>query len=194
MRSTIWTSTLVLIIFPFRCPTKTHSEEKIADVVRNVDGNAHVREMEPIAESYQSDRDNMVRHKLPEVFPPLLLAQHHDHDLLHPKGGLKQIIEFEDSPVGLVRVELVHAVRLKVPEPRGDFHDVEAERPDEGNVACRVHLLHEARLLASRFDTAAAGQWPEELLHDELSREGQKDGVKTHKGDVPRAFAILRWW
>ena len=90
-----------------------------------------------------------------------------------------------------VRVRLVHASRLEEPEPGRLLHRVQPEGANEGNVARRVHLLGETRLLAPRLDAAEHGQRPQHLVHDELAGEGQEDGVKEDEGKIPRSLAVL---
>lgn len=133
----------------------TYGEEEIANIVRDVDGNADIREVKPVAKTDEGYSHAMVTHELLEVLAALLDAQQHDDGLLHPEGGLEQVVELEARDLRRVREALVHAPRVEVPH-RSLLHAVHAEGPGEGDVESRVHLLHEAQLLASRFDAEAS--------------------------------------
>lgn len=50
----------------------TYGEEEIADVVRDVDGDSHIREMKAVAQSDQRQRHNMMSDQLFEILPRLL--------------------------------------------------------------------------------------------------------------------------
>ena len=168
----------------------TYGKEEVADVVRDVDGDTDVGEVVAVAEIDQADGDDVVGDQLLEVLSRLFLAEQHDDDLLDPKGGLEQVVELEDGSVSGVRVCLVHASRLEEPEPGRLLHRVQPERANEGDVARRVHLLSETRLLAPRLDPAEHGQRPQHLVHDKLAGEGQDDGVEDDEGKVPRSLAV----
>ena len=133
----------------------------------------------------------MVRNQLLVVLARLLKAQQHHDALLRPVRRLKEVVELEAGLVRAVREGLVHARRAKVPHG-APAHDVDARRAHEAEVDGRVHLLGEALQLASALDAVAAAERDEQLLHEELAREGQDDGVKGHEGEVPEALAIVR--
>lgn len=155
-----------------------------------VDGQAHVREMEAVAQSYEGQTDNVVAHELPEVFSWLLHAEHQDNGLLSPVGGLEEVIKFEAGLVGAVGESLVHAAGIVIPDG-GAAHDVDAGGTEEGKVDGRVRLFHETGLLGTGTNARATGQGLEELLHDELACEGEDDGVEGDEGDVVDALAIV---
>lgn len=147
--------------------------------------------MEPVAQRNKRQGHDMMPHKLLEVLPPLLQAEQHDNGLLRPVRGLDQVIHLELRLVRLVREVLIHPPRVEVPDGRAAHHP-DARGAHDAKVHGRVHLLHEALLLAARVDARGAREGPEELLHDELAREGQDDGVKGDERNVPEALAVLR--
>ena len=145
-------------------------EEKVGNIVGDVDGDANVGEVKAVAEEDERERDNVVADKLLEVLAGLLHAENEDNGLLGPVGGLKEVIEFEETALGAVGKRLVHAARVEVPD--GCLaHDVHAQRSKDGEVDSGVSLLHEASLL-SLPETGAAGYGTQHLLHDELAGEG----------------------
>lgn len=89
----------------------------------------------------------------------------------------------------LVREALVHASGVEVPDRRV-AHDIDAPGPDKGKVDGRVHLLHEACLLAPGLEPCVAGKRAEQLLHDELAGKGQHDDVEGHETNVPKTLFI----
>lgn len=149
----------------------THSEKEIADIVRDIYSEADVSEMEAVAEENESNGDDVVCDELFEIFAALLLAEHHDNNLLNPEGGLEKIVKLEDGVMGRVRIRLIHASRLEIPQSRRLLHGVQAERSSKGDVACRIHLLHEARLFGPRPDASQPCQRLQNLMHDELAGE-----------------------
>ncbi|KAL8371345.1 hypothetical protein RB595_001256 [Gaeumannomyces hyphopodioides] len=146
--------------------------------------------MEPVAQAYQGERDDVMGDQLLEVLARLLHAEYKDQSLLGPVGSLEQVVEFEIGVVGAVGEVLVHAAGVEVPD-RGAAHDVHAGGPEDAKVDGRVGLLHEAGLFAPRAHAGVAGKGPQQLLHDELAGEGQDDGVEGDEGDVPAALAVL---
>lgn len=156
----------------------------------DVHGNAHVRKVEAVTQPNQRQRHNVVRHQLLKVLARLLKAQQHHDALLRPVRRLEQVIELEDGLVRAVRKGLVHAGRVEVPHGAA-AHDVDAHRPHAAEVERRVHLLGEALLLAAALDAVDAAQRDQHLLHHQLARERQHDGVERHKGHVPEALAIV---
>jgi hypothetical protein len=161
-----------------------YRKEEVADVVGNVDGQTNVGEVEAIAEGNEGKRDNVMANELLEVLARLLHAQQQDDGLLSPVGGLEEVVEFEVSRQRLVRIGLVHAARVKVPDGCAR-HDVHAGGTKKGKVDSRVHLLHEAGLLAPRAHSTPARHRSQQLVHDELAREGQQDGVEGNKSNIP---------
>lgn len=89
----------------------------------------------------------------------------------------------------LVREALVHASGVEVPDRRV-AHDIDAPGPDKGKVDGRVHLLHEACLLAPGLEPCIAGKRAEQLLHDELAGKRQHDDVEGHETNVPKTLCI----
>lgn len=164
-------------------------EEEVADVVGGVDGDAHVGEVEAVAEGDEGEADDVVADELLEVLARLLHAEEQDDGLLGPVGGLEEVVELDGGLVGAVREGLVHAARVEVPDG-GARHDEDASRAEEEEVDGRVGLLHEARLLVAP-EAGGARPRPQHLLHDELAREGEHDGVEGHKGHVPGALAVV---
>lgn len=173
-----------------RDQVKTYGQKDVADIVGYVHGNAHVRKVEAVTQPNQRQRHNMMRHQLLEILARLLKAQQHHHALLRPVRRLEQVVELEDGLVRAVRKRLVHAGRVKVPHG-ATAHDVDACRPHAAEVERRVHLLGEALLLAAALDAVDAAQRDEHLLHHQLARKRQHDGVKGHKGHIPEALAVV---
>lgn len=169
----------------------THSQEKVADIVGNVDSQTNIGKVEAVAKTNERQTDEMVADELVVVLARRLQAQDHDHELLCPVGGLEEVVELEHGLVGHVREVLVHARRVKVPHGSA-AHNVHAPGPNKAKVDGRVHLLHEAVLLALGLEACEARQGTQQLLHDELAGKGQDNGIKGHKGKVPWALAILR--
>lgn len=135
----------------------TYCEEEVTDIVGDVDGQAHVGEVETVAQGNEGQADNVVADQLLKVLAGLLQAQQQDYGLLGPVGGLEQVVELEDGLVGHVREVLVHAGGVEVPDG-GAAHDVHAGRAQDAEVKGRVGLLHEARLLALGADVVVAGE------------------------------------
>ena len=153
------------------------------------DRDTHVREVESVAESNESQGDNVMADKLLEILARLLHAEEKNDGLLSPVGSLEKVIELEHSVVGAVGKVLVHAVGVEVPD-RGALHHVHAEWTEEREVDCGVDLLHESCLLAL-IETGLASQWSEDLLHDELASERQHNGVEGDERNIPGTLAIV---
>lgn len=151
----------------------------------------NVGEVEAVGQPDERQADNVVAHELLVVLARLLHAQHQDDGLLGPVRGLEQVVELEDGLVALVGETLVHAGGVEVPHGR-PAHDVHAPGPGAAKVDGGVHLLHEAGLLAARPQAGVARQGAQQLLHDELAREGQDGDVEDDEGDVPGALGELR--
>lgn len=125
---------------------KTYGEEEIANVVRDVHRQAHVRKVEPIAQPDQGQRNDMVSHEFLEILPRLL-KQHNQHQrLLRPITRLQEIIGFEKGVVRAVGECFVHARGVEIPD-RGVIHDVKTIRTEDAKVDARVGLFQEAVLL-----------------------------------------------
>lgn len=119
----------------------TYGKKEITDVMGQVDGNTHVREVEPVAQDNKGQSDDMVSHKLSEVLTRLLHAQKQDNGLLCPVRSLEQVVKLEDGLVGLVQEGLVHASRVEISHWRS-AHDIHARRSHECKVEGCVHLFH----------------------------------------------------
>lgn len=174
------------------CAVTTYSKEEVANVVRDVDSQAHVGEVEAVAEADERQTDKVVAHKLLEVLPGRFHAEDEYDGLLRPVGGLKKVVEFEAVFVGLVWEPLVHSRGIKIPH-WCLAHNVHAPWAAESEIDGGVHLFHEAGLFALGLDTSVTGQGLQQLLHDELAGEGQDDDVEGHEGDIPGPLAILCW-
>lgn len=164
-------------------------EEEVAYVVGGVDGDAHVGEVKAVAEADESQADNVMAHELLEILAGLFQAKDEHDGLLRPVGGLEEVVELDGGLVRAMGEILVHAARVEVPHRRLG-HDVHARWAQKEEVDCRVGLLHKPSLLAA-FEASLLGPGPQHLLHDELAREGEDDGVEGHKGHVPGSLAIL---
>lgn len=169
---------------------RTYGQEEIADVVRDVHRDTHVGEVEPVAEPDERESDDVVQHKLLEVFARLLQLQHQHDRLLRPVRRLQQVVGLEVRLVRAVREALVHARRVEVPDRRAR-HDPQTEGAEDRKVHGRVGLLHEACLLAAVLDAGADREGEDQALHAELAREREDDGIEGDKGEVLSALAIL---
>ena len=158
--------------------------------MRDVHCHAHIREVKPIAQPDQGERDDMVQHQLPEIFPWLLQLQHEYQPLLRPVRRLQQVVCLEQRLVGAVREPGVHALGVEVPDWRA-VHDVHAQGPEDGEVDGGVELLHEARLLPSSTDAVADSDGTNNALHQELAGEGEHDHVEGDEREVFPSFPVL---
>lgn len=102
---------------------KTYGEEEIANIMRDVDRQAHIREMEAVAQPNQRKRHNMMADKLFEILPRLLQQQAEHEGLLRPIASLQQIIRFEQTLVRTMREPFKHAHRVEIPHRR-PRHDI----------------------------------------------------------------------
>jgi hypothetical protein len=148
--------------------------------------------MKAVAEPNQRQANNVMSHQLLEVLARLLHAQDQDNGLLGPVGRLEEVVELDDALVRLVREVLVHAARVVVPHRR-PAHHVHARGAQDSEVQGCIRLLHEACLFPLALQPRAARQGTEELLHDELAREGEYHGVEGYEGDIPRPLSVLHW-
>lgn len=156
----------------------------------DVHGQTDVGEVEAVGKRDQRQADNVVAHELLEVLARLLHAQHQDDGLLRPVRGLEEVVELEHGLVRLMGEALVHAGGVEVPDGR-PAHNVHAPGTGAAKVDGGVHLLHEAGLLVARLEAGVTRQGLQELLHDELARERQDDGVEGDDADVPGSLAVL---
>jgi len=101
----------------------TYGQEKVADVVRDVDRETHMREMESVAQSYERQCDDVMSNQLLEVFSRFLQLQHQNDHLLCPVARLEQVVCFEVPFQCFVWVSLKHAGRVEIPDRR-PTHDV----------------------------------------------------------------------
>lgn len=90
-----------------------------------------------------------------------------------------------------MRVELVEGSTVEVPD-WGVVHDVESEGAEDEEVDASVRLLHETRDFRFLGEVVMEGDWPEELLHKELAREAEKEGVEEDENEVEATFCVVR--
>lgn len=170
---------------------ETYGEEKIANIMRNIHRQPHIREVEPVAQPNQRQGHNVMRHQDGEILPSLLQPQAQHDGLLRPVTRLQQVVRLEQPVVRPVWEPLVHTLHPEIPH-WGPVHDVEAQGPENAEITGRVHLFHETELLLLGAEAMTSGHGAEDALHKELTREGEEDGVEGDKGKVLGAFAIMR--
>ena len=158
--------------------------------MRDIHRQTHVREMKPITQPNQRERDHMMRHQLLEILPRLLQLQTQHNRLLRPITRLQEIIRFEGPLVAPMREPLEHTRRVEVPH-RCPRHHVQPQWAEDGKVDGRVGLFHEAVLLRPAADVPGSCQRAQAALHDELAGKGQHDDVEAHEGEVPRPLAVV---
>lgn len=129
-------------------------EEEVTNVVGDVDGQADVGEVEAVAETDESQTDNVVTDELLEVLAGLLHAKDEDDGLLSPVCGLEEVVKLDGGRVCAMREAFVHASSVKVPD-RSRAHDPEAKGAENAKVDGGVNLLHESSLLAAAQASAA---------------------------------------
>lgn len=154
-----------------------------------VHSDTDVSEVEAVAETNQSQTDNVVTNKLVVVLARLLESQDQDNSLLSPVGSLEQVVELDRGLVRLVGEVFVHAASVEVPDG-GAAHDIHARRAENSKVDGSVGLFHKTRLLGLA-EARSSRNRSQDLLHDEFTREGQNNHVEGDKGDVPFTFAIM---
>lgn len=164
-------------------------EEEVRDVVRDVDRETDVCEMEAVGESNEGERDEMVHDEFFIVLAGLLEPEEEDYHLLSPESGLEEIVELELGLVRLVGVFLVEGARVEVPDGRL-VHDIETKGAHEGDVEGRVGLLEETADLALLLEAADVGKWAEDLFHDEFAGEGEDDGEEGDEEHILETFAV----
>ncbi|KAG7731931.1 hypothetical protein KL948_002864 [Ogataea haglerorum] len=166
-------------------------QEEVGDVHRDVHGNAHPREVEPVRQADQQHRDDVVEHELLEVLARLLQLQDQHHALLRPERRLRQVVELEQVEVGDVRVLLVERPRVEVPHRRL-LHHVQPQRAAHAVVAHRVRLLREPSNLGLLADAKVQRKRPQHNLHEELSVEREEHHHVRDKRKVLPALLVQR--
>lgn len=177
------------ILFFNTSTASTYRQKEIRDVVRDVDRDTHVREMESITTPDERQRDQMMENQLFKILPRFLKQQHQHDSLLRPITALQKIIRLERRLVRPVREPLHHARRVEIPHRRL-AHDIQPKRPKDAKVHRRVELFHEPALLGSFLNPPANRQRSNESLHQELSGEREEDDVERHELEVLGALAV----
>src|ERR1700759_5014834 len=85
---------------------------------------------------------------------------------------------------------LIHGSSVKIPN-RGSAHDIQSKRTKYSKVHGSVCLFHKTGLFAAGPDAAVDCKRTKETLHEELAGKGENNCIKSHKGKVLGAFAIL---
>lgn len=154
-----------------------------------VDGKAHVREMETVAQPNQSERNDMVAHQLIEILPRLFQLQDHHNSLLCPKAGLEQIVRFEQALVLSMWKIFEHSRGVEVPDRRSR-HNVETVWYEDAQIHGGVHLFHETSHFPAATDAAVQPPRVDETLHEKLTGEGQDDSVESNESEIFPALAV----
>lgn len=89
-----------------------------------------------------------------------------------------------------VRITLEHAGHVEIPHGRARHHQ-QSQRAEDCKIHSRVDLFHKAVLFGARPDLEVDRHGSDEALHEELSREGQHDYIKSHKRNIFQPFAII---
>lgn len=168
----------------------THGEEKVGNVMGNVNSNAHVGKVETIAQPDEGEGDDVMQDQLLKVLSRLLQHQQQDQALLGPVAGLEQIVGLEQTLVGAMGEAFEHARCVEVPDG-GARHDVHAKGTVQAKVDGRVELLHEAALFGAAADAQTDGQGADHALHQKLTGKAQHNRVKGDKGKVGLALGVL---
>lgn len=169
---------------------RAYREEKITDIMRDVNRQPHVGEMKPIAQPDQRQGDDVMSNKLPVISTWFFEPETENQGLLGPITRLQQIVGLEKSLVGSIRKRLVHAGGVEIPN-RGAIHDIQAIGTRNTEVDGGVHLFHEAILLRAGAKMEPAGEGPEDALHDKLAGKGEDDNVESDKSEIFAALAIV---
>lgn len=119
-----------------------YGEEKIANVVGDVYGEAHVCKVEAVAAPDECNGDDVVSNKFFKVLSRLLQHKHQDQRLLNPIRRLQQIVRLEKPLVFPMRESVKHAVAIEIPHRRPTHH-VQPKGSKDGKVHCGVSLFHE---------------------------------------------------
>lgn len=167
----------------------TYRQEEIRDIMRDINRQTHVGEVEAITQRNQGQSNDVVSDQLLEILAGLLQLQKQDNRLLGPVTRLQKIVCLEERLMFTVRESLEHGSRVEVPNVRA-AHDIQTERTKDPKVDSRVNLLHKPGSLTLAFDAAVHSQWANHLLHDKFTCEGQHHCVEGHKGDILLAFAV----
>lgn len=149
----------------------------------------NVGKVETVAQSNQSQGNDVVCDQLSKVLARFLQLQKQHNRLLGPVTRLEEIVCLEQSLVLAMRESLEHGSRVKVPEGRA-LHHVQAEWTKDTKVDRGVHLLHEPSRLALTPDPGPDRERADHLLHDKLARERQDDGVEGHERDILLSLAV----
>ncbi|KAH3682190.1 hypothetical protein WICPIJ_006853 [Wickerhamomyces pijperi] len=167
-------------------------KEEVRDVHRDVNGQPHFGEVENIAGPDQKNRNNVMEHQLHEILSRLLNLQHQDTRLLRPEGSLHQVEDLVQVVVREVRIGEVHVGGVEVPQVRV-VHDVKPERTREGVIHNGVALFKESVHLGEVpvLGQKVVGYWLQDDLHDEFSKEKEKDDVKSDKEQVLVPLPVL---
>ena len=169
----------------------TYRKEKVRDIMRNVDRNAHISEMEAVAEPNQCQRHNMMQHQLFEILPRLLQQQDQHEPLLRPVTCLQEVVGFEPRLMRPVRETFVHAFHVEEPDRCPTKH-IQPYRPRDAKVHGGVELLQEPALLPALSNPTVKRYRFNETLHQKLPREREDDRVEGYEAKVLRPFAVLR--
>lgn len=92
-----------------------YGEEKITDVVGDIDSKAHVSEVKAVAEPDQCECNNVVPNQLLKILAWFLKLKKQNNGLLRPVRCLKQIVRLEESLVASMRKPLEHGSCFEVP-------------------------------------------------------------------------------
>lgn len=158
----------------------TYRQEEVRDVVSDIHREANVSEMKPIAQRDERQRDDVMPHKLFEIFSGLLQLQHKDDSLLGPVASLEQVISLEKALMLPVGEAFKHRGRVEVPNV-GATHDIETKRAEYGKVDGRIHLLHEPSRFAFSANPTIYGERTDQALHEEFTSEREHDCIEGAK-------------
>jgi hypothetical protein len=167
----------------------TYSKKEVADIVGNVNRDAHVGEVESVAQGNKGQSDDVVQDELLEIFPGLFQEQHQHDGLLGPVARLKEIVCLVYPLKFSMRKTFKHSGGVEVPE-RALGHDIQPKGTKDGKVDCSVDLLHESHLLALGCNATPDSPRPDDPLHDEFACKGENNDIEADEGDVELAFAV----
>lgn len=166
-----------------------YCQEEIADVMCDIDCDPHMREMEPVTQCNQRQGYYMMQDQFLEILSRLLQLEHEYDGLLTPVAGLQQVVCLEYSLVLAMWKSLKHGSRVKIPQGTPG-HDVQAERPKDGEIYGCVDLFHKPSLLCSLSDPKPGRHGSYQPLHQKLPRKAQHNHVERDKGYVSLALAV----
>lgn len=170
---------------------ETYRKEKVRDIVRNVDRNTHISEMEAVAEPNQCQRHNMMQHQLFEILPWLLQQQDQHEPLLRPVTCLQEVVGLEPRLMCPVREPFVHALHVEEPDRCPTKH-IQPYRTRDGEVHGGVELLQEPALLPALSNPAVQRYRLDKPLHQKFPCKREDDSVEGYEAEVLRALAVLR--